>query len=146
MLTTNKTPEQVRLEKQVMEYVTLVIDPENNIDLLGHQPRLHNIRKAWQDKQINIQELGIVLTALAKDLDGEAETFKSIKEFKHLYWSDLPKKRQEKRHLTTAEQTSLISNILKDKTKTAKRAPSKPKKIEVDLDALPAHLRKFATR
>jgi hypothetical protein len=146
----HRTPEQVRLEKQVLEYTTLVIDPQDNIGLLGYQPRLRKIRQAWQDQDLSFKDLTVVLTSLAKELDGESEPFKDKDHFARYAWGDLLKKyhdRQEepKPALSQAEQAAIIQSVMGDKKKKKRSsAPKQPKKVEIDVNALPAHLRKFA--
>lgn len=143
----DKTPEQVKLEKTVLEYTELVTNPINNIGLIGHQPRLQKIRKAWHSKKLTHQELGLVLTSLAQTLNGEQEAFKSKEKFREYLGTrhkvaiidELPPS------LTESEQITKIQDILGDKPKKRKKfAPKQPKKVEININHLPESLRHIA--
>lgn len=141
----NKSPEQVRLEKQITEYINVVVKKENTIDLMGYQPTLKKIRKAWHNQELNEAELRLVLTKLAQDLGGEAETFKSAKHFYHEAFNGIKAPKLNPKTLSAIEQTSLIKDILPQKKKyTGPRQKKVIKEQPINKSALPAHLRHLA--
>jgi len=137
-----KTPEQVKLEIQIKEYVDLITRAEDIIKLTGHQPTLHKIRKAYKSKHISKKDVTLVCTRLAEDLQGEEEPFKSHKDvYKHMY--PKPKAKLTPAILTAVEQASKVGSILGSKKKKAtKKAKPATKTIQpINKSALPASLR-----
>lgn len=138
----DKSPEQVRLEKQLAEYTNAVVSKEDTIGLMGYQPTLRKIRKAWHNQELSESDLKIVLTRLAQDLDGQSETFKSAKHFYHEAFRGTKAQKLNPSVLSALEQAALVRDILPSKKKSA--APRKKKVIKqepINKNALPTHLR-----
>lgn len=138
------SPEQVRQKKQVMEYTELVTNPTNHIGLIGNQPTLTRIRTAFHNKEITSQELTLVLTKLAQDLDGQDEPFKDHKAvYKYMFGNTKPKAKLTPTVLSAAEQAAIIQGIMPEKKKSysgpRKKAAPKPED-KINKSALPAHL------
>ena len=141
----NKTPEQVRLEKQVAEYTDAVVRKEDIIGLMGHQPTLKNIREAWHNEELSELELKFVLTKLAQKLNGEPEPFKSAKHFYREIFKNIKAQELNPIALSAIEQAALIKDILPQKKKYS--SPRKKKVIKqepINKSVLPAHLRHLA--
>ena len=139
----NKSVEQVKLEKQILEYTALVLAPEDNIGLLGHQPKLRKIRQAFKSGSISESDLDIVLTNLASTLEGKSESFTSLDQFVRSKF-DAPKAKVERPIPTQAEQLAIIKGVLGEK-KTSYTGPRRKsavkKEDKVDYSVLPASLR-----
>ena len=142
----NLTPEQVREIKTVSDYRAAVKSERDYIGLMGYQPTLRRIRESYHNGQVTEQELEVLLVALYKKTDGEAEPFKSAKHFYHEMFAGKKKTQQpEKPKLSAAEQAELIKDIMPKKKKTKKHdAKPKPKKqVNIDPSLLPEELRGF---
>ena len=140
-----KTPEQVKLEKTIEEYIKMVTDRADNIGLMGHQPRLRKIRESYHNGELSNSDLILVLTALAQELGGEAEPYKSVQDFANHAFKDMNwEKPAPKPQLTAAEQAAAIKDILGDKKKSKPRKKAEPKPIVINKAALPEHLRHLA--
>ena len=138
----DKSPEQVRLEKQLAEYTDAVVSKEDNIGLMGHQPTLRKIRKAWHNQELTESDLKLVLTKLARDLNGGDEPFKSAKHFYHEAFRGMKRQKLNPSVLSALEQAALVKDILPSKKKPS--GPRKKKAIKqesINVNALPAHLR-----
>ena len=144
-----KTPEEVKIEKVTEEYIKLCKDKQDNIGLYGYQPRLRNIRKSYRSADITELELKLVCQALATELQGERESFKSIKDFANYAFPGLQKYIAEKKRtvqpvtvLSAAEQAAIIKQTLgKSEKKPTKKKQSSPQPAQINKANLPACLR-----
>ena len=141
-----KSVEQVKLEKQILEYTALVLAPEDNIGLLGNQPKLRKIREAYKAGSLSEQDLDLVLTNLAATLEGQSESFSSLDQFVKTAFPNVnkPRVKVEKPVLSQAEQLAVIKGVLGEKKTTKYTGPRKKKvkkEDKIDMSCLPASLR-----
>jgi hypothetical protein len=132
---------------QVDEYLKAILQPQDIIGLMGHQPSLRKIREAWHAGELTEEDLMIAVDYLATTLKGHPESFKDINEFVKLYWSDLVElaHNKERPKLSTDEQRDLIKRVLGDKKKrTVSKPKPQPKAEPIDSSKLPPHLRHLA--
>lgn len=137
----DKTAEQIKHEYAVNEYMQAIKSEVNHIGLMGHQPRLSKIRKSYQAGELQESELELVVEALAKELKGEPEPFKSKRDFLQKTFGG--SKVKVKQALTEQESIDAIARIMgDDKPKRAKKksAPKK-KQVSIDTSVLPEHLK-----
>ena len=140
----NLSIEEIKRVKTINELRDAVKSPTDYIGLMGHQPSLKKIRAAHHKGDLTPQELELVLNALYNQTGGEPEPFKSAKDFYHQVFAGKLPKAQPKPELSTAEQVSLIKDIMPKKKKyTGPRKPAAKKEVKIDINALPPELRKY---
>ena len=154
-----RDPLEVKIERVTADYIQLVKADKNMIGLIGHQPRLQKIRKAYKSGYLTDEHLEQVVVVLVKKYyeyyptsDGYQEPYNNIKEFFEVLKPGLvpsPKKQD----LTKEQSRDIIRALLeKHDPKAAKKAAKKFKAKmkrkastpKIDATALPAHLRSLA--
>lgn len=135
----DKSIEQIKHEHAVSEYMQAIKSEHNHIGLMGHQPRLSKIRKSYKAGELQESDLELVVNALAKELKGEPEPFKSKRDFIQKTFGGTKHKQVE---LTPQEQTTAIARIMgEQKRKKAKKKPAPKKKVSIDTSVLPDNLK-----
>jgi len=134
-------------KRVVKDYLKLVTDDENLIGLSGHQPTLIKIREAWENGELEHNTLLLVLNNLAIELEGEEESYSSIKTFSK-EWCNIGIKADAGRGKSEIvksiqEQADIVSAMFKPKKKasSAKKSKPEPKIVSIDVNALPESLR-----
>ena len=132
-------------KRVVKDYLKLVTDDENLIGLSGHQPTLIKIREAWENGELEHNTLLLVLNNLAIELEGEEESYSSIKTFSREWHNAKPGlgKTSEIEIKSIQEQADIVSAMFKPKKKasSAKKSKPEPKIVSIDVNALPESLR-----
>ena len=136
-----KSVEQIKHEHAVSEYMQAIKSERNIIGLMGHQPRLSKIRKSYQAGELQESDLELVVNALAKELKGEPEPFKSKRDFVQKVFGGT--KASVTNVLTGQEEIDAIARIMGDEAlkKANKKSAPKKKQISIDTSVLPEHLK-----
>lgn len=125
------------------ELLEAVKSPTNIIGLMGHQPSLKKVRQAYDNNEINEQELAEVLQELAETIKDQ-ESFKSKEDlFRHMFPNPTKSITKTIPNLTQEEQLAYIKSTMPEKKKySGPRKKAAPKKVvTIDVSLLPPELR-----